>query len=243
MVTSFVAHVDGEKLDRRTLHGTNGRLIVGGLAQGTFVVGIEAYRWVNGAPGTGPLVGETDVDLAEGETKKVTILARAPITIAGRVVAWPEMTPLSGVSLRTHGALGSESSPTLADGSFRIEIPATGKIELSTHDARGENERWTRDVPQGVTAFDVGDLACAKGRGGPSFAYDVDGKRALVMRARDLDVQPNDEIVSVGGHPVATLGAASLAGIIEAAAPTVPIVIRTGGGTRTAHHTPGAHER
>jgi hypothetical protein len=54
---------------------------------------------------------------------------------------------------------------------------------------------------------------------------------AFARGLRALGLQTGDEIVSVDGHPVATLGACSLDGLMEDLRPSVPVVVRKNGAT------------
>jgi hypothetical protein len=240
VVTGILVHVDGSRDRELRVSSTEGHFEVGGLPKGEYNVAVEAFS-ASGGPVSRPLSAQATVDLAESETKKLSFVVRAPTTIAGRVVSWPEMTPLSGVVLDVIGALRTETAPTDESGRFTLEAPAAGRVGLRTFDAQGASEKWVRDLPPAQTSADISDLACAKPRGGLSFGYEIDGKRALATKFAEggLGIEEGEEIVSLDGHPVATLGANSLAGLLSTAAPDVPVVVKSADGRmRTVHRAP-----
>lgn len=178
------------------------------------------------------------------ERKKITVVLRRAVTVTGRIVSWPDAKPRAGISLHLSGPTRRTSAPTGIDGRFEVEAVPEGTIELRTWDAEGVDEEWTRQLTVTDARADVGDLSFAPARKyAHPFAYEIDGKRALATGRGNpggIDVDKGDEVVSVGGVPVATLSNASLAAVCEASAPEVPIVVKKQGASAavTLHRAP-----
>lgn len=205
-----------------------------------------------GAPLVTALVGEVaGVCVEAGETKHVAVVVRAAVALTGRVVAWPGMSPVAGLEVMTTGALAHRAAPTADDGTFRIEGLSAGTTQLRSTTADGRRaEIWTREIPLGTAVFDVGDLGVAIGKGGglPS-VFSADGKHSIVVKsygaaAGAMGLQVGDEILSIGGHSVATLGTRSLAAVLDEATPDVAVVVKRGDADPiTLHRRRGALPR
>lgn len=215
----------------------NGRFTLRGLAAGSHELVVETDPPQRRSARIRAKVGA-------GERSKLTIVLNQAVTITGRVVAWPDMKPRAGIRLDVHGPGRRTSPPTGADGRFEMEDVPEGEVELWTWDAEGEQEDWKRPVVAAGARADLGDLAFAPGRKyAHPFAYESDGKRAVTTGRGNpggIDVKEGDEVVSVGGVPVATLTNASLAAVCAASGPDVPIVVKRKGesATTTVHRKP-----
>lgn len=215
-----------------------GHFIASGLAAGSYSITVEAYSTAGAWDGV--MIGHVpEFELAAGERKEVGVVVHAAVTVTGRVVAWPDMTPRGGVELDTRGPPARMAAPTADDGSFRLEGVSTGPLNLFSFDLDGEQDEWTRDVAMGQKVVDIGDLAFAPGKSGAGpDQFAIDGKRAAIVHAftrnlTELGLQEGDEIVSVAGHPVATLGASSLEGLMDDyLTGDVPVVVRKNGASQ-----------
>jgi hypothetical protein len=243
-VLTFIVHAGDSLIGSKARISGGGHFVIAGLAAGHYSVTVETYS--TAGAGDGVMIGELpDFELSAGEHRLVAVVVHAPLTVTGRIVAWPDLTPRGGVELSTGAPLWRTAAPTTEDGSFRLEGVSPGAIEVSSFDVDGEPDEWTREVAMGPGVVDIGDLAFAPGKhGSGTFQFDVDGKRALIVNAfwrslRSLGLQKGDEIVSFDGHPVATLGASSLCGLMQDLTPDVPIVVRKSGATElTTQHLP-----
>jgi hypothetical protein len=198
---------------------------------------IEGYR-TSGDPASA--LGSEAFEVAEGERKTLRIDLRAPTTITGRLVIWPEMTPRANIDLDLmQGARQSRVAGD--DGRFQFERLIPGQAEIYTYDADGEREEWLRDIPVNRDLVDVGDLAFVSGKRSYGGTFSIDGKRAVAeSRVEALGLAEGDAIVSIDGHPVATLSPSSLAGLIETLSPDVPVIVVRRGESqpRTVHRKP-----
>jgi hypothetical protein len=236
-VLAFVVHAGDLITAPRARISGGGHFIVAGLAAGPYSVAVEAYSTTGARDGV--MIGQVpEFHLAAGERREVAVVVHAPLTVTGRVVAWPDMTPRGGVELRTTEPFWRTAAPTADDGTFRLEGVSPGALNLFSFDLDGEKDEWTREVVTGQQVVDVGELAFAPGKNGSGpQQFAIDGKRALIVHAywhnlRALGLQTGDEIVSLEGHPVATLGASSLCGLIEGLTTDVPVVVRKSGATQ-----------
>jgi hypothetical protein len=172
----------------------------------------------------------------------VNVTVRAPLSVTGRVVEWPAMTPAGGVAITAIGPVWHDAAPTTEDGRFRLDGLSPGTIELYAVDVGGKSEHWMRPLAPAMGITELGDLAFVPGEQGYGFGFDVDGTRALVTRsdvreARALGLKEGDVIVSVSGSPVATLSPGSLDTLLLGLGPDAPVVVRRAGqdGTVSLH--------
>ena len=209
----------------------NGRFTLEGVSSGKHRIVVESYADVGASRSGKRLLGEVETELFEGKRKALTVVLRESVGVTGRLVRWPDLTPQGGVLLFGFNGSAQRSAITLEDGRFHLEGLLPGAISLLTSDAVGQQERWERQVADGIEV-NVGDLAfAANNKGLLGFPYSVDGQRAIVARSTDsrvmhlLGLEQGDEIVSVGGHTVATLSTGSLEAVIEGLMPDVPVVV------------------
>jgi membrane-associated protease RseP (regulator of RpoE activity) len=236
-VSSFLVHA-GTFVARRAERflDDTGHFRMGGLPAGHYPLTVEADAVTAAA---GPMVGDVPAfDLAAGEQRQVDVIVGPAVTVIGRVVTWPDGTPRGGVELNSSEPIWLTAPPTGDDGAFQLSGLLPGEITLRTFDVDGQQEEWTRHVAAGQAVVDVGDLAFTPGRRGYApFEYASDGTHARVDRAapnsvvQQLGLRSGDEIVSLDGHRVATLGADSLDGVMDAVTPDVRLVALRGGAT------------
>jgi hypothetical protein len=236
-VSSFLVHAGTfvARRDERFLDET-GHFEMGGLPAGHYPLTVEADA-VTGA--TGPMIGDVPAfDLAAGERQNVDVIVRPAVTVKGRVVTWPDGTPRGGVELNSSMPIWLRAPPTGDDGVFQLSGLLPGEVTLHTFDVDGQQEQWTRHVAAGQAVVDLGDLAFTPGKCGyMPFEYASEGTHARVALAgpnsvvQQLGLRIGDEIVSLDGHPLATLGAKSLDGLMDSLAPDVPLVALKSGAT------------
>lgn len=232
-VKQFVVSADTGSTPRR-VSDPAGHFAIRGVSPGKHVLSVE------GASAGGNVVAQVPFETKEGEDTHLRVVMKRGITLTGRLVTWPERTPIVGTTLGVTSQFRRESTPTNGAGFFEIDGVVPGTVELYSFDVLGHGEHWKRNAADKPT-FDAGDFASASfdGYGGPGFDSDGEHVTVLFPIPGTAPLAPGDELLSVGGEPVAKLGTDSLGYVFKNLRPDQSFdVKKKSGETVTLHRSP-----
>lgn len=240
-VTAFTLRYGGLRGRVLRISNEQGHYTLLGMPAGKHSIVIEGFSATPDNNFASTQLGSAEVEVKAGERKITNIIVHAAVTVTGRVVAWPDMTPRPGITLNT-GENPSRRTQTTDDGRFRFDGLLAGTVRFWTHDVDGNSEEWHREIHKGVNQVEVGDLAFFPSKEhGSGYSYSADGKRAFVLhvgiagRLHEMGLLDGDEVLSILGHSVASLSEDSLDKLIESLSPLSPLVVKRPG--ETTHRT------
>lgn len=200
-VPLFVVELDvtaGLRDEGRARRFTDGRFTWKGVPPGHHDIKVAA----------GAATAQQTFEVRDGETTPLALIVKPGVTVTGRVVVWPEMTPIEGLVLTVSDPLRHRSEPTGADGRFRIPDVLPDLVDLVADGlfGAGLGDVWPRDLRSKPGPFDVGDLALVPATeedGGPEPGASIEDMTAQMGRPA---AAPKESVLSIDGHPVEMFG-------------------------------------